>query len=548
MAIAIGVAILVAVIAILIFPLLVEVAGPELRPTPTPMPTPMPTPVTPLQTFPSPEGTPGIPAFTIAAHDSSASSKSQADYVCDGVHDEGEINAALYALPRNGGVVLMEGTFNCGGVISPKSRSVLCGQGDDKTTLEFTQDGHIQVDSEYVALEGFTVSGTGYSKSAQWFGVVNIQTGHVAVRNVTGTCDSTIHAVFSVLSDDSSGYNKIIEDIEFTNCKAIDCGGFGFINNAWGTTYKLMRNVRYNNCQAINCGRYSQFNPWVTGFDFAELNDIEDLQVTGCYAEGCWESGFHIEWDPEKTNCVFIDCVSKNNGQKPYPYDPNTQYFGSGYYTPRGEITFYNCVSEGNSKAGFCFENGGGQKLYGCTDLNCAAGRTDYSVIKPASYYVVGPRSGDPSLILQDCSSIDSNGYGLYIIWTKKVYITNFTLTNPAGINGVGATFGDSSWSESLTDSEIDLCASGNRAPSLIVAYGNQNTKFTGKIISDVVHPFTVDGSQTRNVEIKDMEIISNTLPTDSTGITVTGIVPVGAVRMINSHVISPTSSSGFLS
>ncbi len=50
--------------------------------------------------------------FVVAASDSAASSKKQADYVCDGVDDQVEIQAAIDALPANGGkVLLLEGTF-----------------------------------------------------------------------------------------------------------------------------------------------------------------------------------------------------------------------------------------------------------------------------------------------------------------------------------------------------------------------------------------------------------------------------------------------------
>jgi len=50
--------------------------------------------------------------FVIAASDSAAKSKQQADYVCDGTDDNVEIQAAIDALPANGGsILLLEGTF-----------------------------------------------------------------------------------------------------------------------------------------------------------------------------------------------------------------------------------------------------------------------------------------------------------------------------------------------------------------------------------------------------------------------------------------------------
>lgn len=51
--------------------------------------------------------------LVVAASDATTASKNGADYVCDGTSDEVEINAALAALPTNGGkLVLTEGIFN----------------------------------------------------------------------------------------------------------------------------------------------------------------------------------------------------------------------------------------------------------------------------------------------------------------------------------------------------------------------------------------------------------------------------------------------------
>ena len=50
--------------------------------------------------------------FVVAASNSDSVSKAQADYKCDGVDDQVEIQAAIYALPANGGKIsLAEGAF-----------------------------------------------------------------------------------------------------------------------------------------------------------------------------------------------------------------------------------------------------------------------------------------------------------------------------------------------------------------------------------------------------------------------------------------------------
>lgn len=64
--------------------------------------------------------------FVVAASDSLH--KERADYVCDGISDDIEIQAAIDALPSGGGVVaLLEGTYIIDGVptVSPEYRSII---------------------------------------------------------------------------------------------------------------------------------------------------------------------------------------------------------------------------------------------------------------------------------------------------------------------------------------------------------------------------------------------------------------------------------------
>ena len=187
-------------------------------------------------------------SLLVAASDSSELTKSQADYICDSIQDENEISAAINALPQGGEVILSEGTFNCEHPITLNKGITLRGQGDTKTFLKLTYRGEILVDNEYVTLEQFHISNYNRDKiMGGYFGVITIRASHCSVSNVTGTCDATVHAVFFVFSSDlpeyTTGYNKNIEDIEFTNCKAIDCGGHGFYNNALGNNYKQICNI-----------------------------------------------------------------------------------------------------------------------------------------------------------------------------------------------------------------------------------------------------------------------------------------------------------------
>ncbi len=512
-------------------------------PVPVPPPPPPP-PITPIPTTPVvPPEVPG-PTVVVAASDSSPVAKAQADYICDGTDDQHDIQEAFDALPSSGGTVaLSEGTFDCAGSIYPCANSMLRGEGPNATFLEFSRNGRLHVSSESVTLYNFHVRGTGYPKTGTdpWLGVVTIYASHAKVLAVEGTADASTQAVFLLLHDPDV-YAPTLEDVEFVNCKAVDTGTYGFLHNAWGTTNKVIRDVRYENCAAINCGRYGAFNPWVTGFDFAEQNDIEGLRVTNCLAEGNLESGFHFEWDPEKRDCILENCISKNNGQKAYPVksyredDTSTHYFGCGYYAPRGDITFISCYSEGNSRHGFYATNGG--KLYSCVDRNVGAGKTDYQIIQPASFYAAPTRSIAPSLVLENCSSIDSHGYGLNIDLASDVWIKNFRLENPAGIDGKATNLGGSQGGP-LANSVVNIYASGDRAETLIWARNNENVEYSGRIVSDTAKPFVIEGDRTKNVRIKDMEIVSASLAPFTNGVILTNTVPAGAVTFENVAVTS---------
>jgi len=77
------------------------------------------------------EDRPKVPAtFVVAASDSVDATR--ADYVCDGTDDATEINAAIAALPAEGGkVTLLEGTFDLGARIEiQKDNVTLDGQGN----------------------------------------------------------------------------------------------------------------------------------------------------------------------------------------------------------------------------------------------------------------------------------------------------------------------------------------------------------------------------------------------------------------------------------
>lgn len=94
--------------------------------------------------------------FTVAASNSSADSQAEADYLCTGTNDQTQIQAALNALPANGGrVVLLEGTYNISGTIRiEKDSTTLEGQGTGQRA-GVTQTG---IGTKLLAASGLTGS------------------------------------------------------------------------------------------------------------------------------------------------------------------------------------------------------------------------------------------------------------------------------------------------------------------------------------------------------------------------------------------------------
>ncbi|HOT95469.1 MAG TPA: hypothetical protein PK089_09835, partial [Methanoregulaceae archaeon] len=85
----------------------------------------------------------GASAVMVAASDADSATRASSMFVCDGVADEVEINAAF----ANDSVVeLSAGTFRTSGTIYVRGNSTLRGQGPDRTVLSMAGDYAARVD------------------------------------------------------------------------------------------------------------------------------------------------------------------------------------------------------------------------------------------------------------------------------------------------------------------------------------------------------------------------------------------------------------------
>ncbi|HOI57106.1 MAG: right-handed parallel beta-helix repeat-containing protein [Methanoculleus sp.] len=491
----------------------------------------------------------------VTAHDSPEELKVLADYICDGTADQVEIQRALNALGSAGGTVtLTEGTFQLDSNLNIPSNVVLEGQGPDATWLSWSS-GRIMCEAQQnVVLRDFKTTGTG--------AIFLYNSDHVKVHNVTATVDNSFYggAFFLYVGND------VMEDIEFVNCKAIDCGRHGWQSAGEGSP-RVIRNIRYIDCEAINCGRYSQYSPhgqWTCGFQLAENADVEDCQVIRCYAEGNLEAGFIVEAAPKKTRFVLQDCVSKNNGQKPDDYYNGPDegmsgcLFGAGFWID-GDMTLINCTAADNRKYGFAvWSSSSYTSLYNSTDAGSEIGhqpdRTDdvyrplegshgipvesgYQMQRKTSTYNgtsgsrenIGLSSTDPDVhlysctdnrstvgfwlvethgvYLKDCSSLNARAYAIYALEAEGVTMENLCMTYPAGVNGNGTFFG--TLAHPVLNSQFDIIGQNSADVRTVYGEGGRGLTFTGVIRTDHPEPVVIRGGS--DVDTSGLRILTGT-------------------------------------
>jgi len=189
----------------------------------------------------------------VAANDSL--DKSRADYVCDGVNDEVEINQAFSDLGTTGGTVkLLEGTYNLGGNIVPSSGSILSGVSRDKTIINC---GAYRIDAGLNT--GILYENLAIQNSTNNSGALNIQgNGNQIVRN----CSFSGNSSNDIQVNNSNG-TVLIEGctfaseigIYFSNCWGAEVIGNHFLRKVGGGS-KISFNVNASGSQVTIIGNH----------------------------------------------------------------------------------------------------------------------------------------------------------------------------------------------------------------------------------------------------------------------------------------------------
>lgn len=241
----------------------------------------------------------GAADYLIAASDSSARMKAKADYVCDGVADNVEIQAAIDALPDTGGrVFLAEGTFYIDDPIFPRDYVHLQGQGMYCTILKSTTN-----------LKNMPI-------------ILRTETYWTPLERRTGPDNPScgVHlSDFKVDGSDSWGkgiFFRYLQDAILERLFVYKACHTGMGND-------FHRNVVYRNCRAEECGwrRYT----------------YPDGSLCGCsgfgLGVGAWEDEF----------CTVSDCIARNNIHAGFTFE---SVKASGL--PCQNFEFRSCISSGN--------------------------------------------------------------------------------------------------------------------------------------------------------------------------------------------------------
>lgn len=249
----------------------------------------------------------------VAASNASAASKRLAHYICDGVSDNVEINAAAVALPAGGGrVLLTEGTFSITAPITTnKASTVIEGQGPStiiqvanaapSTNATLVSLGHANSQAVNFKIDGNKANNAGQTSM---FLVGALSGANCQIRGIWGINSAGFGIFTSVVSgvivrdcfvDASASQNYLIRSsgtpaivaccvsnagggftfdsgaVVLTHCIAINSAGAGFGSS--GT------DITFNGCLAVSNG--------ANGFLISGTRNT----LSGCYARSNTGSG-----------------------------------------------------------------------------------------------------------------------------------------------------------------------------------------------------------------------------------------------------------------
>lgn len=334
------------------------------------------------------EVSPGRTATVIvAAFDSSLQAKAQADFVCDGVNDHVEIQAAIDVLPATGGEVkLLEGTYNVEATVNLDSYQTLGGCG--RNTILVTTTANLiflgAIGGAFTEKVGIVVADLQIDGGAGAISDCGINFYYVDY--------STIQNVYSRRHAD---YGMLIENSDFNTVEGNVCQG-----NSDGIRLHASNNntITGNNCPGNDYGirlRDSNSNNTVVGntcignTDGIQLYGSSDNTVTGNTCQGNGAVGINLTASSDNNTVTGNTCQgSSSHGIILSDSDNNTisgntlQGNYNGIYLTTDSIsnTISGNTCQGNTRRGIHLYNSCDKNLI--SDNNCQDNGWDGIYIK----------------------------------------------------------------------------------------------------------------------------------------------------------------------
>jgi hypothetical protein len=235
-------------------------------------------------------------SLVVAANNSSAIAKQQADYVCDGTADQVEIQAAITAAGA-GEVYFAAGTYNFAGYVTTVAGVTLSGPGATFFLSNSTNGQLIRVAHDDVTIRDITLDGNGGNQtSGNGLIEVTVASSNLSIDNIyfKYAWNAGLFAI------GSSGNNRL-DGLMMQNCR-----GKGFYN---GIAHQCaLAHISYaNNIQISDC-RVDDFDHNANQADGVKVIHATNVQISGLIINNITGHGVFVGYgseDVQISNIVF---------------------------------------------------------------------------------------------------------------------------------------------------------------------------------------------------------------------------------------------------
>jgi|GEM_PF-1695755 len=344
--------------------------------------------------------------MVVASVDAPQAIREVADYACDGVADNVEINAALQDVEAAGGgvVQLTAGAYYLAHTITPPDYTTLAGVGMDLTVIKATAS---LLTNSLVTRSNGSPSPYTTSPGSPAIGItIRDLTIDGEDQNVwTGPGQTGTKYTYSThpQTDQSSMYAgkgvfmNYMDGCTFERVKL-------YRTAATGLGIDSLQNCVIRQCVAIGCGWARKIygtEPWTN-------------EYVGMYGFGLGYGGYAQE------NNIVVDCRAEDNIHAGFGWESTE----SGYDDPvTTGLEFQNCIARGN-KEGFRLWDMGRGTMGDCRLVNCLAdGNTSHGI-----YLFQKLRN----ITLIGCTARRNGGAGIAI--GHSTDITNYNTRRPRGV------------------------------------------------------------------------------------------------------------------